>query len=91
MVSVAGSAIENLCGRFRHRKCSQNVVGRTHTQIVAVAKLPPTLDFKSGMDIICGYASEPPANSTQSLNSILSNQSQNADTNNTLCSLDLWI
>jgi hypothetical protein len=48
------------------------------------------------MDIICGYASEPPANSTQSLNNILSNamwylQSQNADTNNTLCSLDLWI
>ncbi len=59
--------------------------------IAAVAKLPPTLDFRSGMDIICGYASEPPANSTQSLNSILSNQSQNADTNNTLCSLDLWI
>jgi hypothetical protein len=43
------------------------------------------------MDIICGYASEPPANSTHNLNSILSNQSQNADTNNTLCSLDLWI
>jgi hypothetical protein len=48
------------------------------------------------MDIICGYASEPPANSTQSLNNILSNamwylQSQNADTNYTLCSLDLWI
>jgi hypothetical protein len=49
------------------------------------------LDFRSGMDIICGYASEPPANSTQSLNNILSNHSQNADTNNTLCSLDLWI
>ncbi len=32
MVSVAGSAIENLCGRFRHRKRSQNVVGRTDTQ-----------------------------------------------------------
>jgi hypothetical protein len=49
------------------------------------------LDFRSGMDIICGYASKPPANSTQSLNSILSNQSQNANTNNTLCSLDLSI
>ncbi len=59
--------------------------------IAVVAKLPPTLDFRSGMDIICGYASEHPANSTQSLNNILSNQSQNADTNNTLCSLDLWI
>ncbi len=43
--------------------------------IATVVKLPPTLDFRSGMDIICGYASEPPTNSTQSLNSILSNQS----------------
>ncbi len=39
MVSVAGSAIENLCGGFRHRKRSQNVVGRTHTQFVIIYKI----------------------------------------------------
>jgi hypothetical protein len=33
------SAIENLCGRFRHRKRSQNVVGRTHTQFVIIYKI----------------------------------------------------
>jgi hypothetical protein len=39
MVSVAGSAIENLCGRFRHRKRSQNVVGRTDAQFVIIYKI----------------------------------------------------
>ncbi len=29
-----GFAIENLCGRFRHRKHIQNVVGHTHAHTV---------------------------------------------------------
>jgi hypothetical protein len=45
------SAIENLCGRFRHKKRSQNVVGRTHTQFVIIYKIPFNLGSILGAHI----------------------------------------